>query len=276
MAHLQQHNKDICRGRKRRTVEDEEMSECTAQKPLLMRKIKSPESKRQRTTLQKRTTRGALLDTLDKEALIHILDSILKSQPQVRKEIIHHIPAPTILSAMNVLVDLEKKFLASFPFNKNGPGRDDYTFSRVRDALTDYIDTITQYANHFTSIHIFPSHCFTFLDHATHMAHRLPNWDSEENNRLKKELYQNLNLFWKSAIQITSQKLHASNYNPDTVREWAKHLAQHNSHTHGCYFTEAVHEFTRTLGYFMDPNTLNSCHHISHTLVPSVEAISYP
>ncbi|RCH81920.1 hypothetical protein CU098_008215, partial [Rhizopus stolonifer] len=168
--------------------------------------------------------------TLDKEALIHILDSILKSQPQVRKEIIHHIPAPTILSAMNVLVDLEKKFLASFPFNKNGPGRDDYTFSRVRDALTDYI----------------------------------------------KELYQNLNLFWKSAIQTTSQKLHASNYNPDTVREWAKHLAQHNSHTHGCYFTEAVHEFTRTLGYFMDPNTLNSCHHISHTLVPSVEAISYP
>jgi hypothetical protein len=76
---------------------------------------------------------------MDKNALINILNSLLDREPAVRQDIMNYIPAPTILSAMNVLVDLEKKFVNSFPFNKNGPGKDDYTFSRVRDYLADLI-----------------------------------------------------------------------------------------------------------------------------------------
>lgn len=77
------------------------------------------------------------IETMDKDALINIINSLLKKQPEVRQEIMNYIPAPTILSAMNVLIDLEKKFMNSFPFNKNGPGRNDYTFSRVREYLAD-------------------------------------------------------------------------------------------------------------------------------------------
>ena len=51
----------------------------------------------------------------------------------------NYIPAPTIHSAIGVLSDLEKKFIQSFPFKKHGPGRDDYTFSRVQEALTDLV-----------------------------------------------------------------------------------------------------------------------------------------
>lgn len=76
---------------------------------------------------------------MDKDALINIINSLLDKQPTVRKDIMNYIPAPTILSSMNVLVDLEKKFINSFPFNKNGPGKDDYTFSRVRQPLADLI-----------------------------------------------------------------------------------------------------------------------------------------
>ncbi|KAG1219942.1 hypothetical protein G6F68_021333 [Rhizopus microsporus] len=80
---------------------------------------------------------------------------------------------------MNVLIEMEKKFIHSFPFNKHGPGRDDYTFSRVREPLLNLIDTLIQYTNHFTSTQVFPTTCFTFLDYATHIAHRLPTWDNE-------------------------------------------------------------------------------------------------
>lgn len=76
---------------------------------------------------------------MEKDALINIINSLLNTQPQVRQDIMNNIPAPTILSTMNVLIDMERKFNNSFPFNKNGPGRDDYTFSRVRDGLSDLI-----------------------------------------------------------------------------------------------------------------------------------------
>lgn len=55
------------------------------------------------------------------------------------------------------------------------------------------------------------------------MAHRLPTWDNENNNKYKHELYQDLNDFWKLAIQTTSSNLRQNEiYNPSSVSEWAK------------------------------------------------------
>ncbi|KAL9556800.1 hypothetical protein MBANPS3_001698 [Mucor bainieri] len=253
MASYQQ--QEMARGRKRRNSEDEEMADASAIKPTVSavprRSFKCVKLSENSKRNPKRSTRGALLDTLEKDALINIINSLLTTQPQVRQDIINNIPAPTILSTMNVLIDMERKFNNSFPFNKNGPGRDDYTFSRVRDGLSDLIDTITQYANHFTSAQVFPTTCFAFLDHATQMAHRLPTWDNEDNNKLKRDLYQDLNDFWKLAIQTTSSNLRQGEcYSSESVSDWARSLAQHNSFTHG-YFTEAVHDFTRHLGYMI-------------------------
>lgn len=76
---------------------------------------------------------------MDKNALIDIINSLLTKQPELRNDIMYNIPAPTISSSISVLNDLEKKFVNSFPFNKNGNGRDAYTFSRVRENLTDFI-----------------------------------------------------------------------------------------------------------------------------------------
>ncbi|KAI8083731.1 Cut8 six-helix bundle-domain-containing protein [Thamnidium elegans] len=260
MAYIQQQQvqQDLCRGRKRRN-EDEDMVDCSYinKAPLQQRRsskcIKLSELKKQKTGVQKRSIRGALLETMDKDGLINIINSLLNKQPNIRQEIMQYIPAPTISSSMNVLVDLEKKFIQSFPFNKNGPGTDDYTFSRVREYLNDLIDTLLQYANHFTSSQVFPSTCFSFLDHATYIAHRLPNWDNDENNSLKKNLYQDLNNFWKLAIQNIASNLRQGEYyiNSETVSEWAKSLAQHNSITNGYYFNESVHEFTSQLGYMI-------------------------
>lgn len=89
---------------------------------------------------------------------------------------------------------------------------------------------------------MFPTTCFTFLDHATQMAHRLPTWDNEgiiltlkanhykytyiyplDNNKLKRDLYQDLNDFWKLAIQTTSSNLRQGEcYSPESVGDWAK------------------------------------------------------
>jgi len=247
--------KEHTRGRKRRNSEDEEMLDPFNSKYPVRRLSKSGrynDQKKLKTNIHKRTMRSAILDSMDKEQLITIISTVLNKQPELRQSIMNYIPSPTILSSMEVLVDMEKKFINSYPYNINGPGHDDYTFSRIKESLTDLIDTITQYANHFTSSEVFPTTCFSFLDHATHMAHRLPHWDNDDNNKLKKDLYHDLNSFWKSAIHSTASKLREGEcYSPDSVSNWAKSLAQHNSFTGGEYFMEAVHEFTKHLGFMI-------------------------
>lgn len=79
------------------------------------------------------------------------------------------------------------------------------------------------------------------------MAHRLPTWDNEgtrwlfifsfffffhrvftwrillDNNTLKRDLYQDLNDFWKLAIQTTSSNLRQGEcYSSESVGDWAK------------------------------------------------------
>ncbi len=55
------------------------------------------------------------------------------------------------------------------------------------------------------------------------MAHRLPNWENDDNNTLKRNLYQDLNGYWKIAIQNTSSNLQQGEcYSQESVGEWAK------------------------------------------------------
>lgn len=82
---------------------------------------------------------------MDKDKLLQVLASLLETQPDLKHDIMTYIPAPTIPSALAVLNDMEKKFHASFPYNKNGPRRDQYTFSRVRESLLDLIVSICIY-----------------------------------------------------------------------------------------------------------------------------------
>jgi hypothetical protein len=76
---------------------------------------------------------------MDKGALIGIIHSILNSHPEVRHNIMSLIPPPTIHSSLGILLDMEKQLMNSFPYNRNGLARDDYTFSRVREYLMNYI-----------------------------------------------------------------------------------------------------------------------------------------
>lgn len=203
---------------------------------------------------------------MDKEGLLQVLTSLLDKQPGLRHDILTYIPAPTISSALAVLNDLEKKLHASFPYNKNGPQLDHYTFSRVREPLLDLIvslkmtrvlwlissnatflpqDTISQYSHHFVSSMVFPTTSFTYLDQVSHFVHRLPIWNADQHNQPRMDLYKDMALFWKQAIQMASEKLSAtSTFHPDTVGLWATNLAYHNTLSKGL-LGDVILEFNR-------------------------------
>ncbi|KAI8092477.1 Cut8 six-helix bundle-domain-containing protein [Halteromyces radiatus] len=243
------------KGRKRRYSEDEEMGDAL---PILSptrsfvvkhQQRSKNDWKRNKTGLNKRTSSplNLKLATMEKDKLLQILASLLESQPELKHDIMKYIPPPTIPSAISVLTDMEKKLEASFPYNRNGPRRDQYTFSRVRESLLDLIDTITQYSHHFVSTAIFPTTCFTFLDQVTYFAHRLPTWDKDQHNQPRQDLYNDLALFWKQAVQMTFEKFSQdATFHADTIDSWAKSLAHHNTLSNGL-LSEAVYEFNRCL-----------------------------
>jgi hypothetical protein len=252
------------KGRKRRFSEDEEMDDAqpiTSPRTYAIKQhLRKPEMKRSKTSFINKSPLHLKLNTLDKEKLLNILSSLLNTHSELQHDIMTYIPPPTIPSALSVLYDMEKKFHQSFPYNRYGPKKDKYTFSRVRIPLIDLTDTITQYSHYFVSASLFPPSLFTYLDQVTHFAHRLPIWDNEENNQPRRDLYNDLSLFWKQAIQSTYENISNGtmiSFPPDTISNWAKSLAHHNALANGL-LDEAVHEFTRC--FLFNPTTISFNH----------------
>ncbi|KAI8073666.1 Cut8 six-helix bundle-domain-containing protein [Thamnidium elegans] len=254
-------NDGSTKGRKRRaSYEDEEMTsnETTDYKPALQQQ--QPQyredsilhtTKRNRMSLKKEFPISKLLATLDKDKLIELINDLVDSNPHLKTEVDAFIPPPTTQSISLVIANLEKKLQDSFPFNKT-TARDDYSYNRVKPALIDIVNALLEYAEHFTcSPDEFPTTIFSYLHFATSVANRLPTWDNEAHNQIKRDLYTELINYWKKAIDIASSKLDQGKiFGQQVVTEWAKELAQHDAETHGL-FSEVVQKFTERLGWII-------------------------
>ncbi|KAG2213905.1 hypothetical protein INT47_001174 [Mucor saturninus] len=242
-------NEGTTKGRKRRaSYEDEEMtnSEILEMRPAIgTGDVFQP--KRNRLSIKKEFP----ITTLDKDKLIELINDLVDANPHLKTEVDAFIPPPTTQSISLVIANLEKKLHDSFPFGKTSV-RDDYSYHRVKPALTDIVNALLEYAEHFTSSQDeFPSTIFSYLHFATIVAHRLPTWETEAHNQIKRDLYTELINYWKKAIDIASSKLDQGKiFGQQIVSEWAKELAQHDAETHG-QFNEVVQKFKERLGWII-------------------------
>ncbi|KAI8376298.1 Cut8 six-helix bundle-domain-containing protein [Radiomyces spectabilis] len=266
---------DWNKGRKRRVSEDEEMgglsndpSPPTEDRSLLETRPTIDRmlhlTKRNRLGVQKQFPITKLLATLNKDKLIELINDLVDSNPHLQREIDAHIPPPTTQSVSLVIGNLEKKLADSFPLNKNPQGgKDDYTFNRVKGPLMDVVNALLEYADHFTSSSDeFPTTIFSYLHYATCVAHRLPTWDNDAHNQIKRDLYSNLVSYWKKAIDIAATKAQQGKiYGQQMVTEWARQLASHNAETQGL-FDDVIHAFTVQLGWIIGIEKGVSDHHL--------------
>ncbi|KAG0245611.1 Tethering factor for nuclear proteasome sts1 [Mortierella sp. GBA43] len=210
--------------------------------------------KRVRTTAQtvsKKKSVSKLIATLSTTQLINLIDTLVDSHPELADEIGDLVPRPTVASVQPLFNSLETKLQESFPYTKWGPGRDDYSFNRVKPVVEELVETVTDYTNHFTSPSEFPTNSFSYLHMATDVCHRLPNWDSAANNEPKKNLYKSLEDSWIKTIRNASEKVEQGRmFGQMTVEEWAKNLQQHNITSQGM-FSSAIEEFKLKLGWII-------------------------
>lgn len=68
-----------------------------------------------------------------------LVSTLVESHPSLIDDIARLVPRPTVASVQTHLASLEAKLLAAYPYTKWGPGRDDYSFNRVKPALDELV-----------------------------------------------------------------------------------------------------------------------------------------
>ena len=185
-----------------------------------------------------------LLETLDKDALRSVLRSLCDRHPELGTEIVHTAPRPSVNSALQVLSDYQSALQASFPLGGNSSS--DYAYNRVRQHLSNLLEALNDFTPHFLPPN--ETHATTsldYLDGATEIIHRLPRWDTPQNNLEKEMAYEEIAKAWALVIREAGKRGGGIQLQ---YAGWDQKLMKHNQ-TAGGKLQEAVNELSTNLGW---------------------------
>lgn len=185
-----------------------------------------------------------LLETLDVDSLRGVLRSICDRHPDIGSEVVNTAPRPSASSALSVLNNYESALQASFPFGGNSTS--DYAYNRVKQALLALLDALNDFTPHFLPPNESQAtQSLGFLDGATDIIHRLPNWDTFQNNLHKQNAYDEISKAWALVIREAAKRAGGIQLQ---YGGWDQKLAKHNQLAHG-KLQEAVDEMRMNLGW---------------------------
>lgn len=185
-----------------------------------------------------------LLETLDAESLRGVLQSICARHPEIGTEVEQTAPRPSVSSALNVLKDYESAFLSSFPFG--GDPTSDYAYNRVRGSLMNLLDALADFTPHFLPPNeTQTTQSLSFLDGATDIIHRLPDWHSFQNTLHKQNAYEEMAKAWSMTIQEAAKRAGGVQLQ---YGGWDQKIAKHNIQADG-RLAEAVDALRENIGW---------------------------
>jgi len=225
---------------------DDRMSASPSGSPAVSsRTLSRPSTKRVRTNVAGRfVSLPRLLETLDADELRNLLQSIVHRHPDIGNEIVTTAPRPSVSSALTVLTKYESTFQGAFPFG--GRPSSDYSYNRVRQHLIHLLDALRDFTPHFLPPNESqPATSLDFLDGATQIIHRLPNWDAAQNNLLKQEAYEEMAKAWAAVFHEAAKRAGGIQIQ---CGGWDQKIAKHNEISGG-KMQEAVEELRRGLGW---------------------------
>jgi len=201
--------------------------------------------KRMRTNLSGRPLPlPRLLETLSADEMRNLLQSICQRHTDIGNEVVSTAPRPSIQSTLEVLSKYESAFQAAFPFG--GRASSDYAYNRVRQQLIELLDSLKDFTPHYLPPNEQQSATsLAFLDGATEIIHRLPNWDTYQHNRHKEEAYEEMAKAWAIVFREAAKKAGGIQLQ---YGGWDQKIAKHNEHSGG-KMQEAVNELRGGLGW---------------------------
>ncbi|KAI9790940.1 MAG: Tethering factor for nuclear proteasome sts1 [Candelina submexicana] len=194
-----------------------------------------------------------LLETLDAQALRTVLGSLCERHPEIGTEVVSTAPRPSVSSALNVLSYYESCLKASFPFGGNPSS--DYAYNRVKQPLAELLNALNDFTPHFLPPNESQaSTSLSFLDGATEIVHRLPAWDSFQNNLQKQTAYEEISKAWALVVREAAKRGGGIQLQ---YGGWDQKLAKHNERADG-RMQSAVNDLRSNLGWIGGPQPLCS------------------
>lgn len=185
-----------------------------------------------------------LLETLDLDETRTLLRSLVERHPGLERAVTSLAPRPSVSSVMTILHNYESELRNAFPFG--GSQSSDYAYNRVRQALVALMDALKDYTPHFLPPNeTQATTSLEFLDGATEVIHRLPNWDSYANTRHKSEAYEEMAKAWAAVLREAAKRgggIQLLNGG------WDQKIARHNE-VSGGKMEEAVNELRTSLDW---------------------------
>ncbi|KAH7125268.1 tethering factor for nuclear proteasome sts1 [Dendryphion nanum] len=184
-----------------------------------------------------------LLETLSADEMRHLLQSICDRHPDIGTEVVTTAPRPSVQSTLETMSKYESSFQAAFPL---GRGSSDYAYNRVRQQLIELLDALKDFTPHFLPPNeAQPATSLTFLDGATEIIHRLPDWDTYQHNRHKQEAYEEIAKAWAAVIREAAKKAGGIQLQ---YGGWDQKIAKHNEIAGG-RMQEAMQELRGSLNW---------------------------
>ena len=185
-----------------------------------------------------------LLETLDKDSLRSVIRTLSDRNPQLREEIIHIAPRPSVASTLEVLRQYLDRLHQSFPLEPNP--RSDYSYDRVRPQWNDLLDALTDFTPHFLPPNESQSSTsLAYLDGVTQIITELPEWDTAQYNLAKHNAYEEISRAWVSVIKEASKRGGGIQLQ---YGGWEAKLRVHNQKSGGL-MQEAYDELAGALGW---------------------------
>ncbi|KAK2743604.1 Tethering factor for nuclear proteasome sts1 [Onygenales sp. PD_40] len=184
-----------------------------------------------------------LLETLDTDALRSVLQSLCDRHPELGPEVVHTAPRPSVSSALQVLSNYQSTLQSSFPLGGNSSS--DYAYNRVRQHITNLLEALNDFTPHFLP----PNESqvqtsLSYLDGATEILHRLPRWDTPQNNLEKDAAYEEMAKAWILVIREAGKR----GGGIQLYGGWDQKLSKHNQ-TAGGKLQDAVNELSSRLNW---------------------------
>ncbi|KAI9888296.1 MAG: Tethering factor for nuclear proteasome sts1, partial [Vezdaea aestivalis] len=184
-----------------------------------------------------------LLETLDAEALRNILSTLTTRHPDLIPEVISLAPRLDIPSALQLLSTYESTLRSSFPI---GPPTSDYAYHRVKQPLLALISAMSDFTPHFLPPHEpQPATTLEFLDAATGLIHRLPDWENPANHHHKNIAYEEMAKAWALAVKEAGKRGGGMQL---VNGGWEEKIRKHNVEARG-KLQRAVDELDASLGW---------------------------
>lgn len=162
-----------------------------------------------------------LLEDLDKSGLQELIKNLCERHPGLNNEIYKHAPKPSVSRALATLSTLERNVQTAFPFG--GETKGEYAYNRVLPHIKELLNALMDYVPQFLPpVEEHALETLAFVDGATSIISRLPDWNNPNHALTKREAFEEINGAWIQGFKEASKRgagLGAASF-LDRLRRW--------------------------------------------------------